>query len=75
MQIKRSCNIYARLSSGYTYVGGGIIDSVERTIAADGTVVLKVAGDDNLRELTTRTVKDSAAIHDDGIWHMDGGQR
>lgn len=58
VQIKRSCNIYARLSSGYTYVGGGIIDSVERTIAADGTVVLKVAGDDNLRELTTRTVKD-----------------
>jgi len=58
VQIKRSCNIYAHMGSGYTYVGGGIIDSVEHTIAADGTVLLKVAGDDNLRELTYRTVKD-----------------
>jgi photosystem II stability/assembly factor-like uncharacterized protein len=56
VQIKRSCNIYAHMGSGYTYVGGGIIDSVEHTIAADGTVLLKVAGDDNLRELTYRTV-------------------
>lgn len=56
VQAKRSCKIYARVGNAYQYVGGGVIDSITHVVNTDGTVALRVAGDDELRELTYRTV-------------------
>lgn len=56
---KRTANIYAHMADTYTYIGGGIIDRIEHILNTDGTVTLRASGDDDLRELTYRSVLDT----------------
>jgi len=53
---KRIARAYAYLDGAYVEVGAGIIDRIEKIVQDDGTVSLKVSGDDLIRELTYRTV-------------------
>lgn len=48
----RVASIYALIGGSWQYVGGGLVDVVDRSVAEDGTVLLTVSGDDMLRELS-----------------------
>src|SRR5690606_2532040 len=48
---------YTILDGTRTEVGAGIIDKITKKPQADGTVSLRVSGDDLVRELTYRSVK------------------
>lgn len=48
---------YARLNGQRIEVGAGIIDNIQKIVQVDGTVALRVSGDDLVRELTYRSVK------------------
>ena len=56
IQKKRRVRAWALLNSTWTEVGAGIIDQIDRSPGADGTTTLVVAGDDEIRELTQRSV-------------------
>ena len=53
---KLTAQIYANIGGAWRNVGGGVIDNIERIVNPDGTISLRVSGDDDLRELTYRTV-------------------
>ena len=56
IQRKRVIRAYAILNGQRVNVGSGVIDLVERDVQPDGTVILRVSGNDLLRELTYRSV-------------------
>lgn len=56
VQKKRIARAYAFLNGERVEMGAGIIDKIQKQPAADGTVTLRVSGDDLLRELTYRSV-------------------
>jgi len=58
LQRKRVVRGWALVGGVWTEVGAGIIDSIVRQPQADGTVRLEVSGDDLIRELSYRSVKD-----------------
>lgn len=58
VQRKRVARAYALLGNTWTEVGAGIIDTIERQPQPDGTVILRVSGDDLIRELNYRSVLD-----------------
>ncbi len=53
---RRYAHIYAWIGGAYQWVGGGPIDTIKTSVAADGTVMADVSGDDMVRELAWRTV-------------------
>lgn len=53
---KRTARAWAKLGSTWTEIGAGIIDRIEKTPQADGSVLLTVSGDSEERELTYRSV-------------------
>jgi hypothetical protein len=58
IQPRRVASIYAQLAGAgaYTYVGGGYIDRIGRSVGKDGDVTLTVSGDDTLRQLANELV-------------------
>ena len=60
VQKKRIVRAYAILNGQRVEVGAGIIDYIEKIPQPDGKVVLRVSGDDLVRELTYRSVLDLA---------------
>lgn len=54
---KRIARIYAVMNGQRIEMGAGIIDKIDNVAGNDGTAVLRVGGDDLVRELTYRTVK------------------
>ena len=55
--IKRVLRAWANLDGVWTEVGAGIVDNIERRVQPDGTVIMTASGQDLLRELTYRSVK------------------
>lgn len=72
--LKRTAEIYAFVNTAYALVGSGVIDSIERQISAEGVESLLVQGNDLLRELTYRTVKDLTIVDivPGGQWTAQG---
>lgn len=66
VQKKRIARAYARINGAWTEVGAGIIDRIEKQPQADGSVVLRVSGDDLVRELTYRSVL-NLKLYNDGL--------
>lgn len=56
VQKKRVARAYAILNGQRVEVGAGIIDHIEKNPQPDGTAILRVSGNDLVRELTYRSV-------------------
>lgn len=56
IQRKRIVRAYAMMGETRVNVGSGIIDNIERQVQSDGTVSLRVSGNNLLRELSYRSV-------------------
>lgn len=55
IQRKRKVRAYAFINGAFVEIGSGIIDSIE-TMIDDGKTIVRVSGNDMLKELTYRTV-------------------
>lgn len=56
IQNKIKVKAYVMESTGPVFVGGGCVDKIDTTLDDDGNVTLTVSGDDQMRELTYRSV-------------------
>lgn len=69
--LKATAEIYAYVGGSYELVGAGVIDSIEQGADPDSNIVmLRVSGDDQMRELAYRTMGDTLLAQDDilGDW-------
>ena len=69
--LKATAEIYAYVGGSYELVGAGVIDSIEQAADPDSNIVmLRVSGDDQMRELAYRTMGDTLLAQDDilGDW-------
>jgi hypothetical protein len=58
--VKCVLRAWANLNGVWTEVGAGIVDNIERRVRPDGTVIMTASGQDLIRELTYRSVKNLA---------------